>query len=312
MVDKIDDNDEYEFVDYDNVSTDPMGQEDALDNHTTPVRPNGGGSHIIRNALIAVALVLVAFVVYKFIGSFTKKSTSKEASIPSITTSSNQPSTTATTTTDTSTDNSSAVATVPTQAADTQTQVSQPETTSVQPTELTPTQTTTSSTTTTTPTAVTVNTTPSPDLSQLEQKISAIDINQQTIQSDINALTNQLNGINSNISNLNVKIENLAQIINTLSATIERQASQLTALTIVKKTPKVKKVVTKIIVPRNVYYIQAVIPGRAWLIASNGSTLTVREGTNIPGYGVVKLIDPNQGRVLTSSGQVIRFSQQDS
>ena len=60
------------------------------------------------------------------------------------------------------------------------------------------------------------------------------------------------------------------------------------------------------------YYIQAVIPGRAWIIATNGSTLTVREGTNIAGYGIVRLIDPLDGRIVTSSGQIIRFSQEDS
>jgi intracellular multiplication protein IcmG len=60
------------------------------------------------------------------------------------------------------------------------------------------------------------------------------------------------------------------------------------------------------------YNIQAVIPGRAWLIATNGATLTVSQGTAIPGYGIVKLIDPVQGKVTTSSGQIIRFSQEDS
>ncbi|MBA3536672.1 MAG: type IV secretion protein IcmG, partial [Tatlockia sp.] len=64
--------------------------------------------------------------------------------------------------------------------------------------------------------------------------------------------------------------------------------------------------------PRLMYFIQAIIPGRAWLIATNGSTITVREGTRIAGWGVVKLIDPIQGRVLTSSGRIIRFSQRDS
>ena len=60
------------------------------------------------------------------------------------------------------------------------------------------------------------------------------------------------------------------------------------------------------------YYIQAVIPGRAWLIATNGSTLTVREGSTIPGYGIVRKIDPNLGKVFMSTGKVIRFSQLDS
>ena len=58
--------------------------------------------------------------------------------------------------------------------------------------------------------------------------------------------------------------------------------------------------------------MQAVIPGRAWLIANNGSTITVREGTPIPGYGIAKIIDPIKGRVMTSSGKEIRFSQDDS
>ncbi|STX50635.1 protein IcmG (DotF) [Legionella busanensis] len=304
MVDKIQDNDEYEFVDYDTISTDPMGQDDEVVERTTRVRSAGGG-HVIRNAIIAIVLILLALVVYRFISSFTKKTTSSDASIPTITTPTDQSSTSTTNTATTNAipaDTSAPIAALPT--GDMQTQ--QP-----QSPESTPVQTTTSSSTTTTPTTVTVST-PSPDVSQLDQKISAIDINQQGMRADINTLNNQLSGISSNISNLNVKIENLAQTINTLSATIEKQVSQITALSVVKKAPKVRKVVRRVIVPRRVYYIQAVIPGRAWLIASNGSTLTVREGTNIPGYGVVKLIDPNQGRVLTSSGQVIRFSQQDS
>jgi len=32
----------------------------------------------------------------------------------------------------------------------------------------------------------------------------------------------------------------------------------------------------------------------------------------IPGYGAVKLVDPAQGQVLTSTGKVIKFSQLDS
>jgi intracellular multiplication protein IcmG len=304
MVDKTQDNDEYEFVDYDTISTDPMGQdEEVVESRTTRVRSADGGSHVIRNALIALALVLIALVVYRFISSFTKKTTSSDASIPAITTPTNQ--------TETPINQPLTTPINPATTTDTSIPVASDPTTGIQPqsTEIAPVQTTTSSTTT--PTTVTVST-PSPDISQIDQKMSAIDVNQQGIRADINTLNNQLSGISSNISNLNVKIENLTQVMTTLSATIEKQANQITALTTVKKAPKVKKIVRRVIIPRRVYYIQAVIPGRAWLIASNGSTLTVREGTNIPGYGVVKLIDPNQGRVLTSSGQIIRFSQQDS
>ena len=60
------------------------------------------------------------------------------------------------------------------------------------------------------------------------------------------------------------------------------------------------------------YAVKAVIPGRAWLLASNGSTLTVRRGTPIQGYGVVTGIDAVRGYVFTSYRKLIRFSQEDS
>lgn len=154
---------------------------------------------------------------------------------------------------------------------------------------------------------------PSADYTEINQKISSLDLNQQTLRSDMNTMNNQLGGINSNINNLNAKIADLSQLVATLSSKLEEQSNQITRLLVVRTAPaKISHSVKRVIVPQVNYYIQAAIPGRAWLIASNGSTLTVREGTNIMGYGRVKLIDPNQGRVLTSSGRVIRFSQQDS
>jgi len=77
-----------------------------------------------------------------------------------------------------------------------------------------------------------------------------------------------------------------------------------------KKVRASKKVVAA--TPPAQYFLQAIIPGRAWLISTNGDTVTVREGTRISSYGVVRFIDAKRGRVLTSSGQVIRFSQEDS
>lgn len=52
--------------------------------------------------------------------------------------------------------------------------------------------------------------------------------------------------------------------------------------------------------------IHAIIPGRVWLRASDGSTLTVTMGDVIPGYGKVMVIDAPSSTVVTSSGVVIR------
>ncbi len=147
---------------------------------------------------------------------------------------------------------------------------------------------------------------------QIEQKLSALELGQQNVRAEVSSVTNQLGGINTNVNELTNKIAQLNQIISTLAAKVDQQSSEVAGL-LAKSRPKPSKhFVRKRTVGRANYYLQAVIPGRAWLISSNGSTLTVREGSQIMGYGVVKLIDPNQGRVITSSGQIIRFSQQDS
>ncbi len=146
----------------------------------------------------------------------------------------------------------------------------------------------------------------------LKQKVAAMDIAQQSIRTEVSSLSDQVGGVNSTINNLNTEVAKLNQVITELSNLVTKQSQEISIL-MVRTQPKVVKVVKKqILVQRITYYIQAVIPGRAWLIGSNGSTLTVREGTKIAGYGVVKLIDSIQGRVLTSSGQVIKFSQEDS
>jgi intracellular multiplication protein IcmG len=146
----------------------------------------------------------------------------------------------------------------------------------------------------------------------LTKKVTAIEISQQNVRSEVSTVSQQVGVVNNNVTNLNNQIASLNQVINNLSSQLAKQSDEISVL-MARTQPK--KIVTHIIkttTPPLIYYIQAVIPGRAWLIGTNGSTLTVREGTKIAGYGIVKLIDPLQGRVITSSGQVIRFSQEDS
>lgn len=147
---------------------------------------------------------------------------------------------------------------------------------------------------------------------EITQKLSLIDSSQQNLRSEIVSISNQLTGVNTSINALSSQIEQLNRMISALSVRIDEQAGQLDKLTIRNQPKPTKKITHRVMVPGKKYYIQAVIPGRAWLIAQNGTTLTVREGSEIPGYGTVKLIDPNQGRITTSSGQIIKFSQTDS
>ena len=50
--------------------------------------------------------------------------------------------------------------------------------------------------------------------------------------------------------------------------------------------------------------LRAVIPGRAWLVDTQGRTYTVAEGDVVGNFGKVTQIDSTVGRVMTSSGYV--------
>ena len=149
---------------------------------------------------------------------------------------------------------------------------------------------------------------------EINRKLSALEVTEQANRTDITNFNNQISSINSNMNDLTNKIGALSQSISDLTSKLEQQSQQIIMLTSQHK-PKNRthhvyyRRSTK---PSVKYYIQAVIPGRAWLISTNGTTITVREGSSVPGYGIVKLIDPNQGRVLTGSGRIIGFSQQDA
>ena len=66
------------------------------------------------------------------------------------------------------------------------------------------------------------------------------------------------------------------------------------------KQPKVK-------VTPTIFYIQAIVPGRAWLSSNKGDYVTVSLGSKLAEYGAVRRIDAEAGLVLTSSGKMIHF-----
>lgn len=159
---------------------------------------------------------------------------------------------------------------------------------------------------------VTASPPPAPVTSQIEQRLTGLETSQQNLQANVSSINNQLNTLNTTIADLSAKIADLNQVVENLATKMVEQSSHIERIVARAKPSKPPKMVRRVEIPVIKYYVQAVIPGRAWLIGSNGTTLTVREGTLISGYGTVKLIDSIQGRVLTSSGKTIRFSQQDS
>lgn len=159
--------------------------------------------------------------------------------------------------------------------------------------------------------APSLNVTTSEPSAEMKSNLSSLVLGQENLNSQISTFSGQIDNLNSNVDALNAKISDLERLITNLSSKLDSQAqiiermSAKPAKAVVRHTERPVKHIVR-------YYIQAVIPGRAWLVDDNGNTLTVREGSHIPGYGRVRLIDPNQGRVMTSSGMIIRFSQSDS
>lgn len=271
MADNEQDNDEYKFVDMDNMDTNFIEEEapGAQPVTATPVEQGTSPKKDIkRNAISVVVIVICVMVGYKIISHWVSAEKNKQTEV-----------------------NSSIVQTPPAAPPVVNPVVVQQPVQPVQPIQ--------------------------PAISnqqnaELTKKVSAIEVTQDSVRAEVSSVNQQVNTVNNNVGALSSQIENLNQMITTLSNQLAKQSEEINTLMLRTQPKHVVKPVRKYLVRLPTYHIQAVIPGRAWLIATNGSTITVREGTKIAGYGIIKLIDATQGRVITSSGRVIKFSQEDS
>lgn len=150
-------------------------------------------------------------------------------------------------------------------------------------------------------------------VAELETKFNAFSISNQNTQDMVGNLNNKVQSLSSDVSRLNQQIETLNQSLQRTQTMIQSQSQEIARLLAKASQPRyIHRPVVRKPVIRVSYAIQAVIPGRAWLIGSNGSTITVRDGSVVPGYGRIKMIDSVQGKIYTTSGRMIEFSPQDS
>lgn len=269
-----DQNDEYKFAELDSLENESLETSEFDTKSSIPEGSVGmePKKNIKRNALIAVGVIVFAMLMYKFIGGMFSKTTPPPKE--SVTP-------------------APVVEMPPTPQPIAQTEIP-PE--PIQPQPVVQTQ----------PTVVQED-------SALQQKVASIEASQQTVQAEVSSMSQQVGNVNNNVNALNAQITKLNQMISDLNNQVVKQSEVINVLMERTKPKPIKRVIhVRPMAPQINYYINAVIPGRAWLIGTNGSTLTVREGTKIAGYGTVRLIDSMQGRILTSSGRVIRFSQEDS
>lgn len=119
---------------------------------------------------------------------------------------------------------------------------------------------------------------------QTQQHLASVDQSLQQVSNQLNAVATQMGGLSAQVKTLEAVAAQQAK-------TKAQQQKKQDAVTRTKMN----------------YFVQAVIPGRAWLKSPNGQSLTVAAGDTIPGYGKVLSIDSYSGTVVTSSGQMIQY-----
>ena len=134
-------------------------------------------------------------------------------------------------------------------------------------------------------------------------------------------MAQQSNVLSSQVSGVKDSIKSNQQQINQLRAQLA-QAQQSLALVSARNFQMARQLQVlfgdyqkrqqanqpKVKVMPTVFYIQAIVPGRAWLSSNKGGYVTVSLGSKLPEYGSVRRIDAEAGLVMTSSGKMIHFS----
>jgi hypothetical protein len=123
---------------------------------------------------------------------------------------------------------------------------------------------------------------------------------------------NGLDSLQSQLGNLSAKQADMGDLVSQLSQQIGQiQSSNQQLIAKVNLLDKREQDRAKKAAYKKTHYVryrvQALESGRAWLMGSNGLTTTVSVGSTLPHYGSVLSIDVDNGTVVTSSGDTIKY-----
>ncbi len=154
---------------------------------------------------------------------------------------------------------------------------------------------------------------PVPQAPSLADQLDAMKSDVASNQEAMNTMQNHLSALDSKLDAMTVANTQLAQSVTALTAQL-----QLVAQNVQKNTATLAAQAKKAIKGKPVYHpkpitynLTAVVPGRAWIDASNGYSYTVAVGDRLAQYGSVTAIDDQQGRITTTSGKVITYGPND-
>ncbi|MGV3739821.1 MAG: hypothetical protein ACO1N3_00815 [Gammaproteobacteria bacterium] len=161
----------------------------------------------------------------------------------------------------------------------------------------------------------TVVPTPSMDVDMPRDRLSRLEKENTELQAQLSAMSAQMLTLNSNVGTTAANLKQISDQLAQLATAVQNEEKVNAGL--IEKLERQEKMMLnagKIGSSEQPvqYFLQAIIPGRAWLISSEGETLTVSRGTPLGSYGRVSFIDAASGRVLTSSGNTIIFKPDES
>ncbi len=122
------------------------------------------------------------------------------------------------------------------------------------------------------------------------QKMSELEMQSNLVRGKMDEMAKRVNRIESSLNQITQLLQQNGPRAN---------KSQTTAMENVPALPM------RSAVPRVTYTVQAIIPGRAWLKADSGDTVTVAEGDTLRDYGRITKIDPYDGVVEIDTGNKI-------
>lgn len=140
-----------------------------------------------------------------------------------------------------------------------------------------------------------------------DQQLAKLSVTSQTMRVDIDNLNNATQSLQTSMDNISSQLTQLNATLSVLANKVQIQDDRwIAAHQKIKSKRKAAPIINS-----ETYYVLAIVPGRAWLQSTNGTTITVGQGMDVPGYGKVVAIDPQLGQVSMSSGKMIMFSPSD-
>ena len=143
----------------------------------------------------------------------------------------------------------------------------------------------------------------------LAKQVVQLQSDNQALTAKLSEVSEQLGQMTSLMNTLNNKVDTIQQPAE-MSVAPVAAAPALTAEEPIVATKEADDAALKTIpglITDQHYYVEAVVPGRAWIQAANGETITVTVGEDIKGLGNVVSIDSMAGEVVTTSGEIVKY-----